>query len=210
MIIPFEMVSMALISYVAVMSITPGPNNVMLAASGVNFGFMRTIPHMLGISIGHGVQVGVVAIALTYALHWISFVRGPLSVVGCAYLLYLSWQLWNAGQPKQIERAKPFSFLQAALFQWVNPKAWVMVINTAVIFMPKDGSVLWSGLFLALLCSLINLPCIALWAYSGDRLRKWLSTPQYLQIFNGIMASTLAITAFWLLYEELVVWFKRV
>ena len=195
------MLDLPLMTYVATMSVTPGPNNIMLAASGVNFGFRRTLPHMLGVSIGSAVQVLLVAGALAWAMSWLDALRLPLLLAGCGYLLWLAWRQAGAGRPGGATQARPLGFVGAALFQWVNPKAWMMVINIAILFLPRDGG--WdAAASLALLCAAINLPCIALWAAAGDRLRNWLGRPSALLAFNYAMAALLAATALWILAEE--------
>ncbi len=197
------MLDFALLSYVAVMSITPGPNNLMLATSGVNFGFQRTLPHVFGVSIGHAVQVTLTATLLVFILAGMDSVRLPLAVAGCVYLLWLSWQILRAGSPEARDSARPMSLFGAALFQWVNPKAWIMVLNAAILFMPRDGHDPATALWLGLICATINLPCIAVWALAGDRLRHWLSSPAALRVFNTVMATLMAATALWLLVDEL-------
>lgn len=196
------MLDLPLMTYVATMSVTPGPNNLMLAASGVNFGFRRTVPHMLGISIGHGVQVMLVASAIAWIMVWMDVLRLPLVVLGCSYLLWLAWRQAHAGQPGAGGKARPLGFIGAALFQWVNPKAWMMVVNVAILFLPR-GSAWDGGLKLALICALVNLPCIALWAMVGDRMRAWMTKPLALRVFNYSMALLLAATAAWIVYDEL-------
>lgn len=197
------MTDLPLMTYVATMSVTPGPNNLMLAASGVNFGFRRTLPHMLGISAGHGIQVAIVAGTLAWVMGWLDELRLELVLAGCCYLLWLAWRQARAGQPGGGNSAQPLGFIGAALFQWVNPKAWMMVLNTAIIFLPRGGG--WNAAFsLALMCSLINLPCIALWAVVGDRLRFRLREPRALRLFNYSMALLLALTALWIMAEETV------
>ena len=197
------MIDFPLLTYMATMSVTPGPNNLMLAASGVNFGFRRTLPHMLGISIGHGMQVAIVGGLLAWVMVWLDSVRLELVLAGCSYLMWLAWRQARAGQPGGSAKAQPLGFIGAALFQWVNPKAWMMVLNAAILFLPRGGG--WSAaLSLALMCALINLPCIALWAMAGDRLRARLSEPRALRLFNYIMALLLALTALWIMIDELV------
>ena len=197
------MTDLPLMTYVATMSVTPGPNNLMLAASGVNFGFRRTLPHMLGISIGHGMQVAIVGGLLAWVMVWLDSVRLELVLAGCSYLMWLAWRQARAGQPGGSAKAQPLGFIGAALFQWVNPKAWMMVLNAAILFLPRGGG--WSAaLSLALMCALINLPCIALWAMAGDRLRARLSEPRALRVFNYAMALLLALTALWIQIDELV------
>lgn len=195
------MIDLPLLTYVATMSVTPGPNNLMLAASGVNFGFRRTLPHLLGISIGHGIQVGVVAGLLAWVMVWLDGLRIELLLAGCAYLLWLAWRQARAAQPGDGRKVQPLGFLGAALFQWVNPKAWMMVLNAAILFLPRGGG--WSAaLSLAVICSLVNLPCIALWAIAGDRLRFRLRQPRALRVFNYSMALLLAATAVWIMIDE--------
>ncbi|ATP28493.1 LysE family translocator [Chromobacterium violaceum] len=194
----------ALLSYVALMSITPGPNNLMLASSGVNFGFRRTVPHMLGISLGCALQVFIVAMLLAQMLGWLSSWRLPLAVAGCVYLLWLSWQIARSGQPEAREQARPLGFIGAALFQWLNPKAWVMVLNASILFMPAGEGGRWlAALLLALVFAVVNLPCISVWAWGGEKLRRWLSAPRALLLYNLTMGALMAVTALWLLYDEL-------
>jgi len=196
------MLDLPLMAYVATMSVTPGPNNIMLAASGVNFGFRRTLPHMLGISVGHGVQVVLVGGTVAWAMNWIEALRLPLVLLGCSYLLWLAWRQAQAGRPGTAGRARPLGFVGAALFQWVNPKAWMMVLNVAILFLPQGAG--WAAAAaLGLMCALINLPCIALWAGIGDRMRSLLERPTALRAFNFTMAALLAATALWILADEL-------
>lgn len=195
------MIEIPLLTYVAAMSVTPGPNNLMLAASGVNFGLRRTVPHMLGVSVGHGLQVLLVAGAFAWVMAWLDAVRIALVLSGCGYLLWLAWRQARAGHPGTAAGAKPLGFVGAALFQWVNPKAWMMVLNVAILFLPREGG--WdAALLLALLCAAVNLPCIALWAVVGDRLRLWMRDPAALMVFNYSMAALLAGTAGWILFDE--------
>lgn len=197
------MLDLPLMTYVATMSVTPGPNNLMLAASGVNFGFRRTLPHLFGVSAGHGVQVLVVAGALVWVMNWLQTVRMALVAAGCAYLLWLAWRQARAGRPGAAGDARPLGFVGAALFQWVNPKAWMMVLNVALLFLPRGAG--WgAAASLALVCAAINLPCIALWALAGDRVRNWMDSPAALMLFNYTMAALLAATAGWIVVDEIV------
>ena len=191
-----------LFSYLFVMAVTPGPNNIMLAVSGVNFGFRRSLPHIFGICFGNVVQVLLCASLLVMAGEWIDGGRRWLAIVGCVYLLWLATKIARAGAPGNEAVMKPLSFTEGALFQAINPKAWVMVLNTAVLFMPKGGGwVAASGLALAGL--LIGLPSVAVWALGGERLRRWLAQPGALRAFNVTMALLLGVTALWLLADEL-------
>lgn len=186
----------ALSVFAFVSSITPGPNNLMLLASGMNFGFRRTIPHMLGISLGFFVMVIAVGLGLAQV-----FARYPLTYtvmkwLGGAYLLYLAWRIANAGVVRAEDntaRGKPLSLLGAAAFQWVNPKAWAMAVSAFSIYVP--GPVGWllvlgvSALFTA-----INLPCVSSWALFGSGLRQWLREPRRARVFNIAMALLLVAT----------------
>ena len=196
------MIDVPLLSYIATMSVTPGPNNLMLAASGVNFGFRRTLPHMLGGSFGNGFQVLLVASALAWVMGTLARWRLELVLAGCAYLIWLAWRQAHAAQPGQSGRGQPLGFFGAALFQWVNPKGWMMVFNTVLLFFPRGGGVT-AALSLATVCIVINLPCIALWAVIGDRLRQRLGEPRILRAFNFTMAFLLAATAVWIGLDEL-------
>jgi threonine/homoserine/homoserine lactone efflux protein len=195
------MIDLPLMTYVATMSVTPGPNNIMLAASGVNFGFRRTLPHLLGVSVGNSVQVLIVASGLAWVMGWLDALRLPLVVVGCGYLLWLALRQARAGRPGRGGRVSPLGFVAAALFQWVNPKAWMMVLNVAILFLPRDAD--WmTAAGLALLCMSVNLPCITVWAVAGARLRTWLQQPAALMAFNYTMAALLAATALWIGVDE--------
>ncbi|WP_263770292.1 LysE family translocator [Propionivibrio soli] len=197
------MIDLPLMTYMATMSVTPGPNNLMLAASGVNFGFRRTVPHMLGISIGHGAQVAIVAGLLAWVMTWLDGLRIGLVLAGCAYLLWLAWRQAHAGQPGTGKSGQPLGFVGAALFQWVNPKAWMMGINASILFLPHGAG--WdAALSMAMLCTVVNLPCVAVWAVAGDQLRHRLSEPHALRLFNYVMALLLAATALWIVSDELL------
>jgi threonine/homoserine/homoserine lactone efflux protein len=194
-------IDFALVSYVGIMSVTPGPNNLLLAASGVHFGWRRTLPQMFGITVGCFVLVFVVTLLFGAVVGFFAGVRPWLAVVGGTYLLWLSWQILNAGPPEEREGRRPMRFFESAVFQFLNPKAWVMVINAALFFAPARGQ-LGSSLALSLVFVAVNLPCIALWVFTGDRLRRLLTKRRPALIFNAVMAGLMTITAVWLVIEE--------
>jgi threonine/homoserine/homoserine lactone efflux protein len=181
-------------TYAFVMSITPGPNNVMLTAAGANFGLRRTLPHILGIVCGFGTQVAAVCGGLG-----VLFIRWPqlhttLKWVGAGYLLYLGWQLLRARGRASGAAGKPVTFTEAAAFQYLNPKAWVMSLTAATLFLPPQlGQVLASSYVTAILV-LVNLPCALAWALFGSSLALVLTRPAARRIFNGLMAVALAVT----------------
>ncbi|RLM22118.1 hypothetical protein BIY29_12715 [Brenneria alni] len=185
-------------SYVTVMSITPGPNNLLLATSGVNFGIRRTLPMLLGIMLGCGLQTALMGVALELLLSWMSTVRVPLTVLGCGYLLWLSWKIVRASAPELKGKSKPMTLLQGALFQAVNPKAWLMASNVALLYTASSGIFTIMFAFMAL-----NLPCILVWAAFGDLIGKHLQQPWKLQLFNTVMALSLVITALWMMLEAI-------
>ncbi len=195
------MIDFALVSYVGIMSVTPGPNNLLLAASGVHFGWRRTLPQMFGITVGCFVLVFGVTLLFGAVVGFFSNIRPWLAVVGGAYLLWLSWQILTAGPPEEREGRRPMKFIESAVFQFLNPKAWVMVINAALFFAPVHGEV-GSSLVLSLVFVAVNLPCIALWVFTGDRLRRFLTKQTPALVFNAVMAVLMAATAVWLVIEE--------
>ncbi|MFI0488071.1 MAG: LysE family translocator [Yersinia sp. (in: enterobacteria)] len=196
------MLDSAFISYVTVMSITPGPNNLLLAASGVNFGIRRTFPMMLGITFGCALQCALMTILLALILRWVVVIRLPLVTLGCAYLLWLSWKIFTSGSPNTKHSQQPMGFVQGTLFQAINPKAWLMAMNIAILFTPRGQATLNHTLLIVIGFALLNLPCIAVWAVMGDKLRYALRVNWKLRLFNGLMGGLMAITALWLLADE--------
>ena len=186
----------SLMLFALAMSITPGPNNLMLAASGLNFGFRRTIPHMLGVSVGVMLMVLAVGLGLGAVFATYPAVYAVLRYGGAAYLLYLAWRIATAGAPGAAGRAaRPFTFMQAAAFQWVNPKAWIMVVGAIATYTPQNGFFA-NLLMVMLLFGVVNLPSISLWVYAGSALRHALRTPRAVRIFNLTMAVLLAASLY--------------
>ncbi|WP_034918485.1 LysE family translocator [Erwinia sp. 9145] len=183
-------------SYVTVMSITPGPNNLMLATSGVNFGLRRTLPMMFGITLGCALQMIIASLLLDVLLSWMSVIKLPLTMLGCAWLVWLSWKIFRAGAPEMQEKARPMSVLGGALFQAVNPKAWLMTCNVMLVYTASSSVVTVVAGF-----ALLNLPCILLWAAAGNRLGKHLQVAWKLRLFNSVMALSLLVTTLWMLME---------
>ncbi|EXL09956.1 LysE family translocator [Aquamicrobium defluvii] len=188
-------VLLALAAYAFVTSITPGPNNFMLLSSGVNFGFVRSIPHMLGIGIGFVVLLLAVGFGLGAVLTAFPVLHTALKIVGGAYLLYLAWKI---AMSRSVESggdgtAQPMTFLQAAAFQWVNPKAWVMAVTAMAVFSNPANPFL-SVVLISAVFGIINLPCVSSWAGFGMALRGFLSDPARLKWFNIAMGVLLAAT----------------
>ncbi|THK34994.1 LysE family translocator [Ensifer sp. MPMI2T] len=185
---------LALFLFAFTTSITPGPNNMMLFASGVNFGFARTIPHMLGIGVGFFVLLLAVGLGLGALLHSVPLIYTTLKFAGGAYLVWIAWKIGSSRSLGEGNAsARPMTFLQAAAFQWVNPKAWVMAVSAMATYTSGD-SYLLSVLFVGLVFALVNLPSVSTWAGFGSALRQWLSEPSRLKWFNITMAVLLVVS----------------
>ncbi len=187
---------LALLVFAFVSSVTPGPNNLMLLASGVNFGFRRTIPHMLGIGVGFFVLLLAVGFGLGALIETVPSFYTALKFAGGAYMLYLAWKIAmsrSIGEAKHRDKAEPMTFLQAAAFQWVNPKAWVMAITGIATYANHDNYYV-AVLLVSAAFAIVNLPSVSVWAGFGTLLRNWLSDPVRLKWFNLVMALLLVLS----------------
>ncbi|VWC07827.1 lysine transporter LysE [Burkholderia lata] len=182
--------------FALVTSITPGPNNTMLLASGVNFGFRRTMPHLFGISIGVAILMLCVGFGLGEAFKRVPLMYTILEAASVAYLLYLAWRIGTSGEVKAHgAKPRPMTFVEAAAFQWVNPKAWMMVLTAATtVRLSADYGL--NAAWMAVVFILIGFPCICLWAAFGLGLRRFLSNPRALRIFNVTMAVLLILSLY--------------
>jgi threonine/homoserine/homoserine lactone efflux protein len=183
-----------------VSSITPGPNNIMLTSSGIRFGFVRSIPHMLGISAGFGTLLALCATGIGSLILAVPAIHLILKILGSGYLLYLAWQLRRMTFREDDKGvAKPMSFLGAATFQFANPKAWVMAITGASAFLPLIQPVWLAICTFSLVFCAINLPCITVWAGTGAVLRRYLAQPRWQRVFCVVMV-TLTV------YSAMAIW----
>lgn len=194
---------MAFVLFAFVSSITPGPNNTMLLASGVNFGALRTIPHALGVSIGFMLMVLGVGFGLGEVFKAWPVLYTVLRYVGAAYLLYLAYKIATSGpiSANGKSTAKPMTFLGAAAFQWVNPKAWVMAVGAITTYTPAQGYVV-NVIVIAAVFALVNLPSVGIWVMFGSALRSLLQNPRWLMLFNVLMAVLLVISLYPLLFVQ--------
>jgi len=187
---PYDLL-LPLLSFCFVSSITPGPNNMMLLASGATFGLRRTLPHMAGISGGCALMVLVLGWALAGVIARVPGLFVALHFVSTLYLLWLAWRIATSAGPHGARpRAQPLSVVDAAAFQWVNPKAWAMVLGAVTNF-ARPAHLLTDVPLVALVLLAIGLPCITLWAGSGELLSRSLSDPRALRLFNIGMAALL-------------------
>jgi threonine/homoserine/homoserine lactone efflux protein len=181
-------------TYSLVMSITPGPNNVMLTASGATFGFRKTIPHILGVLAGFSVVLFGVCAGLD-----VVFTRWPqlqtvLRWAGAAYLVYLGWRILRSGEAQATESRKPLTALEAAGFQFLNPKAWMMTLTAAAMFLPRELGLLAGSSYMVGVMAVTNLPCITVWALFGSSMRGFLAKPAGRLTFNIVLALALVAT----------------
>jgi threonine/homoserine/homoserine lactone efflux protein len=186
---------LSLITFAFVSAMTPGPNNTMLMASGVNFGFERTRPHILGVVIGFTIMILAVGLGVGRVFALYPPLYALLRVVSVGYLLWLAWRIGTAGATNPIvgEEAQPMTFLEAALFQWVNPKGWMVCLSVAANYVsPNDlmaDIAILSAVFL-----IISIISASTWALFGTSLRPFLQDARSMRVFNGIMAVALVLS----------------
>ncbi len=183
---------LALSVFAFVSSITPGPNNMMMLASGVHFGVRRSLAHWLGISLGFGFMILLVGMGLQAVLAAYPVILDVLRYLGAAYLLWLAYKLATA-KPTSLDTDKPrqpMGFWAACAFQWVNPKAWVMAVTSLSTYLPPQPS-LWQVALLTAVFTAINLPCVAVWCGFGTAMRSLLQSPRRMRLFNWGMAVAL-------------------
>lgn len=179
---------LALAGFAFVTSATPGPNNMMLMASGANFGIRRTVPHMLGVSLGFGAMVALLGLGVDRVIAGSPVLASAMKWVSLAYMIWLAWKIATATAPEGAAGAgRPLTFLQAAAFQWVNPKAWAMALGALSAYAAGVGG----AAVVALVFAAVNLPTVSAWAAMGQGLRRVLSSPRRLRAFNWLMAALL-------------------
>ncbi len=180
----------ALITFAFVGAFTPGPNNIMLMTSGANVGFVRTIPHMLGVIFGFAFMLILVGFGLIQIFQTYPQLEFILQMVSAIYLSYLAYKIARSEPINSDNRDyKPMSFLAAASFQWVNPKGWSMALSVMSIY--ATSSDMFSVLLIAFVFICINVPTVSFWTVAGKELQKRLKTPKHLKFFNYSMAGLL-------------------
>lgn len=186
---------LAQVVFASVMAFTPGPNNVLLAASGVNFGFARTIPHILGVTVGFDVLLIAGAIGVGFLFTAFPQLQTAIKVCGAIYMLYLAWKVASAhqGEGEDGAPAKPFTFMQAAAFQWINPKALVAVIGGIALYVRPGHEHIDFPVMLVVM-TVATIGAVALWTGFGVALRRFLRDPRRARIFNVSMALLLVVS----------------
>ena len=174
--------------FAAVATGTPGPNNLMVMASGANFGLRRTFPHILGIALGFGLMIVLVALGMGRVFAALPWLETVLLVLSAVFLLYLAWKIATAAPPVEADspEGRPLTFFQAAGFQWVNPKAWAMALTTVSVYILPDQALLAGMVFAA-----VSLPLVSVWTVAGEAIGRLLRTPRALRCFNIAMAALL-------------------
>ena len=186
---------LAQVVFASVMAFTPGPNNVRLAASGVNFGFMRTMPHIWGVTIGFDVLLIAGAVGVGFLFHAFPALHTVIKIGGAIYMLYLAWKVATAhqGGGEDEAPAKPFTFMQAAAFQWINPKALIAVIGGVALYV-RPGYEWIDFPVMLVVMTVATLGAVALWTGFGVALRRFLRDPKRARIFNISMALLLVVS----------------
>lgn len=185
---------LALVTFSFVSTVTPGPNNVLVWASGARFGFRATVPHLFGTAFGIGVMVLAVAAGIGALVTGIPELGVVLKLAGSVYLLYLAWQIAGAHALERSEVAHPLTVVQAALFQPMNPKAWVFSIGAVTTFRPDGLPVVAGSLLVAGVLMLIIVPSQAVWALGGDLVGRWLTSPRAHRVLSWSLAVLLVLT----------------
>ena len=177
-------------SFALASTMTPGPNNIMLLSSGLTFGYKRTIPHALGINFGFPVMVICVGLGVGKLFEVFPFVYTVLKVVGISYLFWMAWHIANTkGSPAtQNKNDKPFTFFQAALFQWVNPKAWVVAITSTAAFITDHQIAFIQVMIIACIFFLCGILSTNSWSLGGVMLKRFIQNERLIKIFNITMA----------------------
>jgi len=192
----------ALITFAFVSSVTPGPNNLMLMTSGANFGILRTLPHLFGVVFGFVLMIILVGTGLMQVFEAYPVSYELLRAFSVIYLLYLTWKIATASTAKSAQtKTAPLSSIQAALFQWVNPKAWAMALTGVSVYAPSQ-SLAAVGL-IALIFGIINLPSVFVWVVMGQKMQSFLNSGARLRLFNYSMALLLIATLYPVVFATL-------
>ena len=191
----------ALATYYFIMFVTPGPNNAMLTASGMKFGFIKTLPHLIGIPSGHIIQLSLVCLGLGSLFLQFPNIQFYLKILCFFYLIYLSWTILGSLSLTKKESGRPLKLYEAALFQFINPKAWTIALTVVSAFFPTEENFYIATFFLTSTAALICFPSICIWAIFGNSLRLFINNRKTKKIIEYILAILLVITATYILIK---------
>ena len=191
----------ALAAFYFTMFFTPGPNNAMLTASGMKFGFIRTLPHLVGISLGHIIQIGLTCFGLANLFLIYPQVQFYMKILCFIYLLFLGWKMIGSFSSIQKETGRPLRFYEASLFQFINPKAWSIAVTVASGFFPTEENVFMGVAFVTFTAAAINLPTCSLWALFGSGLRKFVNNENIKRLIEYLLAVLLFLTGLYILIK---------
>ena len=191
----------ALATFYFTMFITPGPNNAMLTASGMKFGFSKTLPHLIGIPLGHIIQIGLCCYGLANLFLIYPDVQFYMKLLCFVYLLYLSWKMIGSFSISQKETGRPLKFYEASLFQFINPKAWSITLTVASGFFPSNENIFVGTAFVTITAALVCFPSISLWALFGNGLRNFVKKTKTKKNIEYILAVLLILTGIFILIK---------
>ncbi len=199
------MINLSLFSALSIfyftMFFTPGPNNAMLTASGMKFGFVRTLPHLIGIPLGHIFQIGMTCFGLANLFLIYPQVQFMMKILCFVYLVYLGWKMIGSFSILRKETGRPLKFYEASLFQFINPKAWSIAVAVASGFFPTEENVIIGIAFVTITAAIICFPTISLWALFGSGLRKFITNIKIKKIIEYLLAILLVLTGLFILFK---------
>ena len=191
----------ALAAFYFTMFVTPGPNNAMLTASGMKFGFIRTLPHLIGIPLGHIIQISLVCFGLVNLFLIYPEIQFYMKILCFLYLLYLSWKMIGSFNLIKKESGRPLMLYEASLFQFINPKAWSIAIAVASGFFPTEENIFIGISFVTITAAIICFPSICLWALFGSGLRTFVNNEKTKKITEYFLAFLLVLTGLFILIK---------
>ena len=183
------------------MFFTPGPNNAMLTASGMKFGFIRTLPHLTGITLGHILQISLTCFGLANLFLIYPQVQFYMTILCFLYLLYLSWKMIGSFSVVQKKTGRPLKFYEASLFQFINPKAWSIAVTVASGFFPSEENIFIGVAFVTITAAVICFPAISVWALFGSGLRKFIKNTKIKKTIEYLLALLLILTGLFILLK---------
>ncbi len=197
------MITFSLLSALSVfyftMFVTPGPNNAMLTASGMKFGYLKTLPHLIGIPLGHTIQISLTCLGLGSIFLKYPQIQFYMKIMCALYMLYLSWKMIGSFSINDKSSGRPLKFYEASLFQFINPKAWSIAIAVASGFFPTKENLLTGVIFVSFTAAIICFPTISLWALFGNSLRKFFTNNKIKKMTEYILSFILILTGIYIL-----------